>query len=160
MWGTWWGTWWGLDWRTRAGRRGGEMAGWEDIEAVGGHRTGVARTQEDRQERIQTWDTCRTIMIMIMMMMMMIMMMIRDLHVLCERDSRDQVRAVRAPSLNWGLKLLFETKHDPAHTWSGLLRSTVRVQLPLTSYIVCSLTVSNRWFPGWVRSEVCQEFLQ
>ena len=40
------------------------------------------------------------IMIIMMMIIIMMMMIIRDLHVLCERDSRDQVRAVRAPSLN------------------------------------------------------------
>lgn len=44
------------------GRRGGERVGWEDIEAVGGHRTGVARRQEGRQVRRQTCDTWGTIM--------------------------------------------------------------------------------------------------
>ena len=42
------------------GRRGGAMAGWEDIEAVGGHRTGLASRQEERQERRETWETWRT----------------------------------------------------------------------------------------------------
>ena len=49
-----------MDWRTRLGRRGGEMAGWEDIEAVGGQSTGVARRHEERQDRSQTWRTWRT----------------------------------------------------------------------------------------------------